>query len=87
MGHYERAEAIFSRLLEFAPDDELSLLWLVETNLNINDRQDVDRYLKKLLIIVPSDELLVLLHGEPGKNFLPAGSKAKIIQLIEQSSV
>ena len=87
MGHYERAEAIFRRLLEFAPDDELSLLWLVETNLNINDRQDVDRYLKKLLTIVPSDELLVLLHGEPGKNFLPAGSKAKIIQLIEQSSV
>jgi len=86
MGHYERAEAIFSRVLEFAPDDELSLLWLVETNLKVNDRQDVDRYLKKILRIVPPEELLVLLHGDPGKNFLPAESKAKIVKLIEQSS-
>jgi tetratricopeptide (TPR) repeat protein len=87
MGHYERAEAIFSRVLEFAPDDELSLLWLVETNLNVNDRQDVDRYLKKLLTIVPSEELIVLLHDDSGKNFLPAESKEKILKLIEQSTV
>jgi tetratricopeptide (TPR) repeat protein len=83
MGHYERAEAIFSRVLEFAPDDELSLLWLVETNLNVNDRQDVDRYLKKLLISVPPEELLVLLNDDSGKNFLPAESKEKILKLIE----
>ena len=86
MGHYERAEAIFSRVLEFAPNDELSLLWLVETNLSLNDRQDVDRYLKKLLKAVPSEELLVLLHNESGKNFLPAESREKIVKLIEQFS-
>jgi tetratricopeptide (TPR) repeat protein len=84
MGDYDRAEAIFSRVLEFAPNDELSLLWLVATNLSVNDRQDVERYLKKLLIVVPSEELLVLLHDDSGKNFLPAESKEKIVKLIEQ---
>ena len=87
MGHYERAEAIFSRVLKFAPDDDLTLLWLVETNLSVDDRQDVDRYLSKLLKIVPPAELLVLLNGDPGKNFLPAESKAKIIKLIEGSAI
>ena len=83
MGHYERAEAIFRRVLEFSPNDDLTLLWLVETNLSVDDRQDVDRYLKQLLAILPSNELLALLQGDPGKNFLPAASKAKIIELIE----
>lgn len=87
MGHYERAEAIFSRVLKFAPDDDLTLLWLVETNLSVDDRPDVDRYLKELLKIIPSEELLVLLKGDPGKNFLPAKSKIKIINLIESSAV
>jgi tetratricopeptide (TPR) repeat protein len=87
MGHYDRAEAIFSRVLKFAPDDDLALLWLVETNLSIDDRQDADQYLTKLLKIVPPEELLALLGGDPGKNFLPAESKAKIIELIEKSAV
>jgi len=87
MGHYERAEAIFSRVLKFAPDDDLTLLWLVETNLSVDDKPDVDRYLKELLKIIPSEELLVLLKGDPGKNFLPAKSKIKIINLIESSAV
>ena len=87
MGHYQRAEAIFSRVLKFAPDDDLTLLWLVETNLSVDDRQDVDRYLKELLKIVPSEELLALLKGDPGKNFLPAASKAKIIKLIDGSAI
>ena len=86
MGHYERAEAIFRRVLEHAPNDELSLLWLVETNLNTGDQQDVNRYLKKLLIIVPREELIALLHDDSGKNFLPAASKEKIVKLIEQFS-
>ena len=83
MGHYERAEAIFSRVLKFAPDDDLTLLWLVETNLSVDDSQDVDQYLTKLLKIVPPEELFALLRDDPGKNFLPAESKAKIIKLIE----
>lgn len=87
MGHYERAEAIFSRVLKFAPDDDLTLLWLVETNLSVGDKPDVDRYLKELLKIIPPEELLVLLKGDPGKNFLPAKSKTKIINLIESSAV
>ena len=36
-----KSPAIFSSVLEFAPNDALSLLWLVETNLNTNDQQDV----------------------------------------------
>ena len=83
LGHYKRAEAIFRQALKNAPHDDLTLLWLVETNLNVDDRQDVDRYLKKLLAIVPPGELLALLKGDPGKNFLPAESKAKIIKLID----
>jgi tetratricopeptide (TPR) repeat protein len=83
LGNYERAEAIFKRVLEFAPNDDLTLLWLVETNLSVDDSQDADRYLKELLAIVPPDELLVLLQGDPGKNFLPAASKAKIIKRIK----
>jgi tetratricopeptide (TPR) repeat protein len=86
MGHYERAEAIFRRVLKNTPQDELSLLWLVETNLNVNDRQDIDRYLEQLLTVVPAKELRVLLQGDPGKNFLPAESKAKIIKLIDNSA-
>jgi tetratricopeptide (TPR) repeat protein len=86
MGHYERAEAIFRRVLKNAPHDELSLLWLVETNLNVNDRQDIDRYLKQLLTVVPAKELRVLLQDDSGKNFLPAESKAKIIKLIDNSA-
>jgi tetratricopeptide (TPR) repeat protein len=86
MGHYERAEAIFRQLLKTAPHDELSLLWLVETNLHFNDQQDIDRYLKALLEIIPADELLVLLQGDPGKNFLPSESKEKIIELIGNSA-
>ena len=86
MGRNERAEAFFRQVLKNAPHDELSLLWLVETNLNVNDRRDVDRYLKQLLAIVPAAELLALLQGDPGKNFLPAESKAKIIKLIENSA-
>jgi tetratricopeptide (TPR) repeat protein len=83
MGHYGRAEAIFRRVLKFAPNDDLTLLWLVETNLSVDDSQDVDRYLKQLLAIVPSNELLALLQGDPGKNFLPSASKEKIIELIK----
>ncbi|MEJ2730320.1 MAG: tetratricopeptide repeat protein [Deltaproteobacteria bacterium] len=83
MGHYKRAEAIFRRVLEFAPNDDLALLWLVETNLSVGDGQDADRYLKELLAIVPSDQLLVLLQGDPGKNFLPAASKEKIMERIK----
>jgi tetratricopeptide (TPR) repeat protein len=86
MGHYERAEAIFRRVLEFSPNDDLTLLWLVETNLSIDDRQDADRYLKKLLKVVPSEKLLVLLQDDSGKNFLPAESKVRIQKLIKQSS-
>jgi tetratricopeptide (TPR) repeat protein len=82
LGHYPRAEAIFGQVLKFAPDDDLALLWLVQTNLSVDDRQDVDRYLTKLLKIVPPEELLALLRGDPGKNFLPNDSKAKIIKLI-----
>jgi tetratricopeptide (TPR) repeat protein len=85
-GHYERAESIFRQLLKNAPQDELSLLWLVETNLHFNDQQDVDRYLKALLEVIPAHELLVILQGDPGKNFLPSESKAKIIELIENSA-
>jgi len=83
MGHYERAEAIFSRVLKFAPDDDLTLLWLVETNLSVDNRQDTERYLTKLLKIVPPEELIALLNDDPGKNFLPAASKAKIIKLLK----
>ena len=83
---YERAEALFRRVLKNAPQDELSLLWLVETNLNVNDRQDIDRYLEQLLTVVPAKELRVLLQGDPAKNFLPAESKAKIIKLIDNSA-
>jgi tetratricopeptide (TPR) repeat protein len=83
MGHYERAEAIFRRVLEFAPNDDLALLWLVETNMSVDDSQDADRYLKELLAIVPSNELLVLLQEDSGKNFLPVVSKAKIIKRIK----
>jgi tetratricopeptide (TPR) repeat protein len=83
MGHYKRAEAIFRQALKNAPHDDLTLLWLVENNLNVNDRQDVDRYLKQLLAIVPAGELLALLKGDPGKNFLPTESKSKIIKLID----
>ena len=86
MGHYERAEAIFRRVLEFAPNDELSMLWLVETNLSLNDRPDADRYLKKLFKIIPPEQLIALLNDDSGKNFLPAESKEKIIKLIEQFS-
>jgi len=86
MGRYQRAEAIFSRILKFAPNDDLTLLWLVEINLSVDDKQDVDRYLKKLLTVVPPQELIILLQGDSGKNFLPAESKAKIIKLIENSA-
>ena len=85
MGHYRSAEAIFLQLLKNAPHDELSLLWLVETNLHLDDQQDIDRYLKALLEIIPANELRGILHGDPGKNFLPPESKAKIIELIEHS--
>lgn len=87
MGHYERAEVIFRKVLKHAPDDDLALLWLVETNLSLDDRADVDRYLKELLKIVSSEELLVLLNGDSGKDFLPAESKANIINLIEVAAV
>jgi hypothetical protein len=61
-------------------------LWLVETNLHFNDQRDIDRYLKALLEIIPANELLALLQEEPGKNFLPSESKAKIVKLIENSA-
>ena len=83
MGDYERAEAIFRRILKHTPNDDLALLWLVETNLIVGDQPDVNRYLEELLKIVPSKELLVLLNGDSGKNFLPAASRAKIIKLVE----
>ena len=58
----------------------------VWSNLNVNDRQDADRYLEQLLTVVPAKELRVLLQGDPGKNFLPAESKAKIIKFIDNSA-
>ncbi len=85
--HYDRAEAIFKQVLKNAPNDDLALLWLVETNMSVDDRPDVDHYLKELLNIVASEELLVLLNGDPGKDFLPAESRAKIINLIEDSAI
>ena len=87
MGRYEEAEAIFSRVLEVTPDDDLTLLWLVETNLSFDDQRDVERYLTKLLEIVPPEELLALLGGDTGKDFLPTASKVKIIKLIEGSAI
>jgi tetratricopeptide (TPR) repeat protein len=87
MGHYERAEAIFRRVLKHTPDDDLTLLWLVETNLSVDDQRDVERYLTKLLKIVPPEELLALLDSDTGKDFLPTASKVKIAKLIESSAI
>ena len=86
MGYYQRAEDIFRQILKNSPQDDLSLLWLVEANLNVNDQPDIERYLKQLLAIVPANELRDLLQADPGKHFLPAASKAKILELIEDSA-
>jgi len=52
IGEYERAEMFLRCASGLYPRDTLALLWLIETNLKIGDKEDVDRYMDKLLVLV-----------------------------------
>ena len=86
MGQYKQAETIFRQAYQHNPEDELNLLWLIETHLKQNKRQEVDHYLKKLLEITSVEELFESLENKEGKHFLPPDSKAVIFNMIRSHS-
>jgi len=78
----ERAEAVFRNALAHAPGYRPSLMWLIQTNIEVNDRADVDRYLDKLIASTPEDDLINYLENIFDDPYMPPDAKSDIIQRV-----
>jgi tetratricopeptide (TPR) repeat protein len=59
---YQRAEMFLKDAHIRAPKDSSTLLWLVATNLALADTADADRYLNKLIVSFPLNQLKRILN-------------------------
>ena len=59
---YQRAEVFLKDAHIRAPKDSSTLLWLVATNLALADTADADRYLNKLIVSFPLNQLKRILN-------------------------
>ncbi|MBW2481673.1 MAG: tetratricopeptide repeat protein, partial [Deltaproteobacteria bacterium] len=85
LGQYQSAEDIFKTAHRYYPDNDLVLLWLVDTKLKQNERRAADRYLSRLLKITPVEELLESLEKNNTKHFLPPDSKTLILDMVKSA--
>ena len=75
-GDYHRAETFFKIAYTRYPNERFALLWLVETNLKINDHKDVRIYTDKLLLTTSAKGILVLPEALADKNTFERGMLA-----------
>jgi tetratricopeptide (TPR) repeat protein len=62
MEEYQRAELFLKDAHIRDPKDSSTLVWLVATNLALNDTADADHYLNKLIASFPLNELKAILN-------------------------
>ena len=62
MEDYHRAEMFFRNAHSRDLKEPFTLLWLVATNLKLEDAQDTERYLNKLFELVPVNKVQLLLE-------------------------
>jgi len=68
---YERAEYFLESALEFKKNDFLTILWLIETNLETGDKENADKYIDTLLDITNINNLVITMNEVFQKHFLP----------------
>ena len=84
LNQYKETETNFLQALKTGGQKELTLLWLIETNLKTDDFEDTDLYLAKLHEIISFEDLMLLLQSDQQKDFLPLESKEALKKRISQ---
>jgi tetratricopeptide (TPR) repeat protein len=82
MGMYERADWFFKSAVSTDSRHVSALLWLIESNLRTNDREDADRYLDRLFSLVRVTGLVPALKDLLDENLMKAASQDLLIREI-----
>ena len=84
LGRYERAEWFFRTLHFRYPQDRLSLMWLIETNLKAGDLADADRYAVRLLRLIRINEMKSLTATPTTADFMSPMSQKSVLNHISK---
>lgn len=82
MGEYERADWFFKSAVSTDSRNVSALLWLIESNLRTDDREDADRYLDRLFSLVRVPGLVPALKDLSDENLMKAASQDLLIREI-----
>ena len=82
MGNLERAKWYLNAAHRRSPGNGPTLLWLIETNLQLENREAADRYMNSLLARFSFNPLISEIHGLREDNLMPVASQNMIIQEI-----
>ena len=82
MDEYQRAELFLKDAHVRDTEDSSVLVWLVATNLALDDRVDVDRYLNKLIASVPVSQLKSIVDGISDPNAITFSRRELLIPVI-----
>jgi tetratricopeptide (TPR) repeat protein len=82
LGDYERAEWFLKTAHARNSQDMMILLWLIETNLMLNDRNEADRYVQRLLGLGKFDMLSAQLSQLREDNLMPPSSRKQLVHAI-----
>jgi tetratricopeptide (TPR) repeat protein len=69
-GHYVPAEMYLRQALVQLPDSALILLWLIDTNLKLDDQPDVRFFTARLFQVIDVNQLVVALRQQSESNFV-----------------
>jgi Tfp pilus assembly protein PilF len=81
-GYYDRAEWFLKAALARNSQDMMVLLWLIETNLMLADRNDADRYAQQLLDLGKFNLLTAKRTQLSADNLMPPTSRKRLIHEI-----
>lgn len=84
LGRYGRAEWFFRTLHFRYPQDRLSLMWLIETNLKAGDLADADRYAVRLLRLIRINEMKSLTATPTAADFMSPMSQKSVLNHISK---
>ena len=82
LGYYDRAEWFLRAALARNSQDMMVLLWLIETNLMLDDRKDADLYVQRLLEMGKLSLLITNLTQLSEDNLMPPSSRRRLIHEI-----
>lgn len=85
LGRYERAEWFFRTLHFRYPQDRLSLMWLIETNLKAGDLADADRYTLRILHMIRINDMKSLTVTLTAADLMSPMSQKSLLNHISKT--